>query len=183
MFHLPSPCCRANRPGTSEFFPECRAYQTTGVRFSAVCPSWQLFFFDASFDDASDTVRNWGRFEIRAVDANDGNVTRSQAIACTIIEENKIVPDGLQPLKLRIQPHSDRLSVPDGFGKFRERFHPWQPYAILDKKTLPIFPGRMKKFFLGLLHQSEIVRKNHDAGGVRVRPVCLKSHLEHDARF
>ena len=54
---------------------------------------------------------------------------------------------------------------------------------ILREQPLPVFPGCAKQFFFRLLCESKDVREEHDACDIDVPPICLKSHLKHDARF
>ena len=46
---------------------------------------------------------------------------------------------------------------------------------VFHEQLLPLFTGRAKEFFFGLFHESKEMREEYDTGGIRVRPIRLKS--------
>ena len=82
-----------------------------------------------------------------------------------------------------ITPDSNGGAAANRPGKPRKCLNAGQPDLIPLEKRLPNFTGGVEHFFFGLFYKAEEVRKENNARRIRIRPVCLKSHLKHDAGF
>ena len=131
----------------------------------------------------SNGVRNRRRLEIRGVDANHSDVSFGEFFSTLVIDDFKLVPNGLFTFELWIQTHPDCITSSNRFEKFREGLDPWNPNTVLLEHVLTIRTSSTEKFLFRLLDEPEEMRKEHDSSRIGICPIGLKLHFKHDARL
>src|SRR5215468_4545389 len=92
------------------------------------------------FDDVSNRIWDRGCFEVFRIDTNDGDISLGGFVAAWIIQDFKVITDGLLAFDLRRQSHANRVPVGNPPGKLCEDLDARHPDVIRLKQPLP-FPA------------------------------------------